>query len=72
MALLDLNHGTTRGAIAPAQGLLATIRGYLTRRALYRETVKELSNLSDRDLADMGISRYEITSVATAAVNGTR
>ena len=30
----------------------------------YRETVRELSRLSDRDLADLGISRFDIDSVA--------
>jgi uncharacterized protein YjiS (DUF1127 family) len=30
----------------------------------YRETVQELSLLSDRELSDLGISRYEIESVA--------
>ena len=40
--------------------LLAKIRAYL----LYRETVRELSQLTDRELDDLGISRYEIDSVA--------
>jgi uncharacterized protein YjiS (DUF1127 family) len=30
----------------------------------YRDTVRELSRLSDRDLADLGISRFDIDSVA--------
>jgi uncharacterized protein YjiS (DUF1127 family) len=30
----------------------------------YRATVRELSRLSDRDLADLGISRFDIDSVA--------
>jgi uncharacterized protein YjiS (DUF1127 family) len=42
--------------------LLAKIRAYL----LYRETVRELSQLTDRELDDLGISRYEIDSVARA------
>jgi uncharacterized protein YjiS (DUF1127 family) len=29
-----------------------------------RDTVRELSRLSDRDLADLGISRFDIDSVA--------
>jgi uncharacterized protein YjiS (DUF1127 family) len=33
----------------------------------YRETVRELSRLSDRDLADLGISRFEIDTVARDA-----
>ena len=33
----------------------------------YRETVSELSRLSNRDLADLGINRGEIPSVARRA-----
>ena len=40
--------------------VLSKIRGYLQ----YRETVAELSRLSDRELDDLGISRFEIESVA--------
>ena len=72
MALLDLNQSTTRGTALPVTGLFGALRGYLARRALYRETVKELSRLTDRDLSDMGIHRSEIVAVATAAVNGAK
>lgn len=40
--------------------LLSKIRTYLK----YRETVRELSRLSDRELADVGISRFQIDGVA--------
>ena len=40
--------------------LLSKIRGYLK----YRETVRELSRLSDRELDDLGISRFQIESIA--------
>ena len=40
--------------------LLQKMRAY---RA-YRDTVRELSRLSDRDLHDIGISRYDIDAVA--------
>ena len=40
--------------------ILAKVRAYLN----YRETVRELSNLSDRELGDLGISRFQIDSVA--------
>ena len=33
----------------------------------YLQTVRELSRLSDRDLADLGISRFDIDSVARDA-----
>ena len=40
--------------------ILSRIRAYFR----YRETVNELSRLTDRELDDLGISRYEIESVA--------
>ena len=40
--------------------ILSKIRNYLQ----YRETVAELSRLTDRELEDLGISRFEIDSVA--------
>lgn len=40
--------------------LVSKIRNYLR----YRETVQELSRLSNRDLDDLGISRSEIRRIA--------
>jgi uncharacterized protein YjiS (DUF1127 family) len=40
--------------------VLSKIRSYLQ----YRETVAELSRLTDRELDDLGISRFDIESVA--------
>ena len=40
--------------------VLSKIRAYLR----YRETVTELSRLSDRELDDLGINRFEIESIA--------
>ncbi|MGY2050214.1 DUF1127 domain-containing protein [Methylobacterium sp. JK268] len=40
--------------------LLSKVRTYLR----YRETVVELSRLSDRELDDLGISRSEIQGIA--------
>lgn len=40
--------------------ILSKIRSYLK----YRETVRELSRLSDRELEDLGISRYDIDGIA--------
>lgn len=40
--------------------ILAKVRAYMR----YRETVRELSLLSDRELDDLGISRFQIESIA--------
>ena len=41
----------------------------LRRWALYRNTVRELSVLSDRDLSDLGINRSDIEYVARKHVS---
>ena len=43
--------------------ILSKIRTY----KLYRETLNELSELNDRELADLGISRFDIVRVAYEA-----
>ena len=40
--------------------ILSKVRAY----ARYRETVSELSRLTDRELDDLGISRFQIDQVA--------
>ena len=40
--------------------LLSKIKTYLK----YRETVRELSRLSDRELNDIGVARFEIETLA--------
>jgi uncharacterized protein YjiS (DUF1127 family) len=40
--------------------IVAKIQSYLR----YRETVRELSQLSDRELDDLGIIRGDITNIA--------
>ncbi|MBM1173122.1 DUF1127 domain-containing protein [Microvirga arabica] len=40
--------------------VLSKVRAYMR----YRETVRELSLLSDRELDDLGISRFQIENIA--------
>lgn len=42
--------------------VMAKIRVYLR----YRETVRELSRLTDRELNDLGLTRFQIEGVARA------
>mgnify|MGYP001096130488 CR=1 FL=1 len=44
--------------------LVKKTSAYFKRRALVRKTYKELSELSNRELLDMGISRCSIRSIA--------
>ena len=47
-------------AISFFQGIVARVRRYNS----YRRTLTELENLTDRELADLGLSRHQIRSVA--------
>jgi uncharacterized protein YjiS (DUF1127 family) len=40
--------------------ILSKVRAYMS----YRETVRELSQLTDRELDDLGITRFEIDGIA--------
>ncbi|MDB9759817.1 DUF1127 domain-containing protein [Planktomarina sp.] len=44
-----------------------TMREQMAKRATYRTTVAELNSLSGRDLADLGIHRSSIRSIAYEA-----
>ena len=44
-----------------------TLREQMAKRAIYRTTVAELNSLSGRDLADLGIHRSSIRSIAYEA-----
>jgi uncharacterized protein YjiS (DUF1127 family) len=46
--------------MSAAHNVLSRVRAYLR----YRDTVAQLSRLSDRDLADLGINRSEIRGIA--------
>lgn len=74
---------TTMAVIAQAQNTTADVglRGRLlsaiqrmqenrARRAVYRQTVRELNALTTRDLDDLGISRSMITRLAHEAAWG--
>ena len=43
--------------------ILSRIRGHLR----YRQGIRELTKLTDRDLEDVGISRHEIDTIASNA-----
>ena len=42
------------------------------RKAMYRQTRKELNNLTNRDLHDLGISRSDIESIARGTFRDNR
>lgn len=76
MAVLDLNHTGLTRRLPAHEGRMATLvaalREYLARRALFKQTVRELNDLTGRELADLGISRSMIRSVAYEAAWGAK
>lgn len=66
---------TTQRAAAPSffealANPMASLRLALQRRRVYDQTLRELAALSDRDLADLGLHRSLIRSVAREAAYG--
>lgn len=49
---------------------VASVKAAFARRAIYTQTLAELNALTDRDLTDLGISRFEITGLAREAAYG--
>ncbi len=58
------------GILASVNGLVARIGDARRRYSVYRQTITELKTLNDRDLADLGIARSSIPTIATEAAYG--
>lgn len=65
---------TTRTAASSWAEKIANLRADVTealaKRRVYRTTVAELNQLSNRELADLGIARSAIRGIATEAAYG--
>jgi uncharacterized protein YjiS (DUF1127 family) len=55
-------------ASAQSLGLVDRVKKLFADLRLYQATVRELSALSDRELADLGISRTSIRDIARQSV----
>ena len=70
MAYASNSHSAASNGIAARfEGLLVDIKARIARRKVFNQTFRELSALSNRDLADLGLSRGEIRRVAYQAAN---
>ncbi|MFB2530826.1 DUF1127 domain-containing protein [Paracoccus sp. p3-h83] len=58
------------GLIARLRGTIASLADAYARRRVYNETLRELSALTARDMADLGIHRSMITRIAHEAAYG--
>lgn len=68
-AFTQMNRGAQAGIVERVQDLFAGLRASLRRRAVYRQTIAELKALTERDLGDLGISRWDINRVAREAAD---
>lgn len=66
MALLDFTNSGSGLAGRVSDGIARLLEAR-ARRVLYRRTVRELGALGDRELADLGLNRGMIQSVARDA-----
>ncbi len=65
-----LNYAAQTRIAEAGNGLFARASAWFADYKLYRRTVEELSQLSDRELADLGISRLSIGDIARESVYG--
>jgi uncharacterized protein YjiS (DUF1127 family) len=63
-ALTGKTYPAARAGVPSLLALLRRLGTWYERNRHYRETVSELSRLSDHALADIGIGRHEIDGVA--------
>jgi uncharacterized protein YjiS (DUF1127 family) len=64
MALFTDTNSTATGLTAAFDRSRAAFANYRARRAAIRRTFNELHSLDDRELADLGISRTDIPTIA--------
>ena len=68
--MADASNPSTYAHFDAPQGILAHLRQELAKHRAYRATFEALSALSDRELADVGLSRLSIRDVAREASYG--
>ena len=67
MAYAVSTQATTVTLVARLAHVLAQVADRMERRRVYKQTVAELSSLSGRELADLGIGRSQIRAIALEA-----
>jgi uncharacterized protein YjiS (DUF1127 family) len=70
MAYINSSRAASFSLADRISGFVALTKANLARRAVYNQTVRELNTLTDRELADLGIARVDILSVAHEAAYG--
>lgn len=70
MAYVNTSRGMTASFADRISAALKWANDAMTRRRIYRQTLRELSALSSRELNDLGIHRSMITRIALEAAYG--
>lgn len=66
------NAAATFGIAGRFMAAIQRLQENRARRVIYRQTVRELNALTNRDLADLGINRTMITRLAHEAAWGAK
>jgi uncharacterized protein YjiS (DUF1127 family) len=70
MAILTQTNSQLDVLVQRAAYAFAQLKDQRTKKRLYRQTYRELNNLSGRELADLGINRTMIKGIAYEAAFG--
>ena len=70
MAHIGISRGIEFGLGQRFAGLVEALRDKRRRYGVYRETIRELAELNERDLTDLGIHRSQIRTIAMEAAYG--
>lgn len=70
MAYANATHTADFGFAGRFNAIKKSVAERMARYRVYRETQAELEGLSDRDLADLGLSRAGIKAIALEAAYG--
>lgn len=70
MAYVNTTHVARKGFADRLAVVKDVVLTAINQRRVYTRTVAELNSLTDRELADLGISRLGITEIAREAAYG--
>lgn len=70
MAYVNSTRAVQTSASDRISGFFASISAMLARRRIYDRTIRELSQLTDRELSDLGIARSLIGEIARESAYG--
>lgn len=70
MAYAITNTAARKGIFDRFAAIKETVLTTIRQRRIYERTVSELNNLTDRELNDLGISRFSIPELARESAYG--